>query len=686
MQQLRQYSGIDKVIEQIKAIPKPKTEESILLRALVQTIVIIGIIATDVASRGQLLIPMSIWAIPLSIVGAVVSWRRRKEKNIGIKFGLAIAMIATLAIFLRNLLNSPYDNRLVLAEFLVQLQVIHSFDLPRRKDLGYSMVIGLILIGVAGTLSQTLAFAPFLILFLLLAIPTLILDYRSRMGLPTWETEWKKQKQNKDTKKQKEWLNDSALSPAKLGKFVVITTMLGLLLFALMPRYQGYKLQTFPVNAPEELRNRGFAQGEKGIVNPGYDSEGNGGNLMGEGEGGNGRVDDTFYYGFNTTVNQNQRGSLTNKKIVLRIRSQARGFWRALAFDHYTGKGWEISRDLQTMNLPRSYWRSNRFDVPFPNINTQTKRVIQTYTVVSDLPNIIPILNYPRYVYFPTKEIAIDPEGSLRSPAGLIEGLTYTVISQVPYRNQTELAQAGKNYPDLIKKYYVDDIPPEIKEKVRVKAEELLAKATRDIPSDYEKALFLAQAIKQNYQIIKDAPLLGEDEDLAEAFLYRDGGGMPDQFATVYTLMLRSLGIPARPVVGFAPGQFNPFTGYYVVHNTDAYTLAEAYFPQYGWFYFDPLPGNEIIPPSFQEEENFGVLKQFWDAIVGLLPNPVANFIGDFVSQMFEKFFDFLAQGWIARIWYFLTGSFLGILTAILGLILFAFLMWLTWQECLTMH
>jgi len=42
------------------------------------------------------------------------------------------------------------------------------------------MVIGLILIGVAGTLSQTLAFAPLLLIFLALALPTLVLDYRSR--------------------------------------------------------------------------------------------------------------------------------------------------------------------------------------------------------------------------------------------------------------------------------------------------------------------------------------------------------------------------------------------------------------------------------------------------------------------------------------------------------------------------
>ena len=680
MEKLREHTIINQIITQIKSLPPPKTEESILFRVLVQSLVIIGIIATDVAAKSSFL--MSFWAIPLSIVGAAVSWRRRKKRNIGLKFGLAIAMIATLVIFLGNLLENIFDNRLVLAEFLVQLQVIHSFDLPRRKDLGYSMVIGLILIAVAGTLSQTIAFAPWLFLFLVIAIPTLVLDYRSRLNLPRWETEWKQRHNTKINSPQQQWLQNSSLSPRKLGWFLLIVIILGLLIFAMMPRYPGYKLQTFPVSAPEELQNRNFSRGDRGIINPGYDRDGNGsaGGLIGENGGGADgaqQIDDTFYYGFNTKINQNLRGGITNKKIVLRIRSQAPGFWRVLAFDHYTGQGWEISRDSQTLDLSRNPW-TYQFSTPFPNLKGGSKKIIQTYTVVSDLPNIIPVLNYPQAVYFPTKQIAIDPEGNLRSPAGLIEDLTYTTISRVPYRSRSKLRTANINYPSLISKYYLQ-IPAEIKDKVKTKAEELLAKSNNPLESNYEKALYLAQAIKQNYMIKTDIALLAEDEDLAEAFLYRDEGGYHDHFATVYTLMLRSLDIPARLVVGFAPGQFNPFTGYYVVHNTDAYAMTEVYFPNYGWFYFDPLPGHEIIPVSFEQENTFGVVKQLWNWVAGWLPSPVTSFLTVLFSNVFHGIFNFLGQGWLGKIWKFLTGSFIGILVGILGLITLAFLGWLGW-------
>ena len=45
------------------------------------------------------------------------------------------------------------DTWLVLIQLLIQLQILHSFYLPRHKDLTYSTTIGLILLGVAAAVS-----------------------------------------------------------------------------------------------------------------------------------------------------------------------------------------------------------------------------------------------------------------------------------------------------------------------------------------------------------------------------------------------------------------------------------------------------------------------------------------------------------------------------------------------------
>ncbi|NJN30536.1 MAG: DUF3488 domain-containing protein [Synechococcales cyanobacterium RM1_1_8] len=630
------------------SIPKIPPEDSILLRVLVQSLVIIGIIATDIAAADVTdrlnLIP---WAVPSSIAGATISYLRRRKRNIGIKFAIAIGMLIALGYFFVNLLSRSNDTRLVLVELLIQLQVLHSLDLPRRKDLGYSMVIGLILISVSATLSQTLVFGPFLLLFLAIALPVLILDYRSRIGLrpEPGQGGFKALKLSPD------------LSPKRL--FVVLLTVmaLGLGAFALLPRLPGYQLRSFPVSAPIDVQGR---FDNRQVINPGYitnpNAEGGQGggevdpNAVGRGQSpqtGPGEADEEYYYGFNTVMNQNLRGALS-PKLVMRVRSQVEGFWRVMAFDRYTGQGWEVSENERTETLRRSPW-SYRFLIPTSFFQRRSREVIQTYTMVSDLPNLIPALYEPGELYFPTEEVALDLDGGLRAPVPLSEGTTYTVVSRVPYRDRAALAASGQTYPSTLKRYL--DVPPELRPILQAKAAELLTQSASEITSPYEKTLFLTQALKQRYQIRPDLPFFGDGEDLVLAFLNKHQGGYPDHFSTTLTMMLRSIGIPARLTVGFGPGEFNPFTGLYLVSNSDAYALTEAFFPGQGWFMFDPIPGHELYPPSVEDSALFGTIKKFWQWVAGWLPSPLRNglnavfgFIGMLLGQTIGRLLGLLSS------------------------------------------
>jgi transglutaminase-like putative cysteine protease len=304
--------------------------------------------------------------------------------------------------------------------------------------------------------------------------------------------------------------------------------------------------------------------------------------------------------------------------------------------------------------------------------------VIQSYTAVSELPNLIPALTYPKELYFPTEEVAIDTEGGLRSPVSFTEGLTYSVISQVPYRNRTLLRQASTKYSDNIRNHYLQ-VPPKIASKVRQRTQEILALSPNPLTSPYEQALYLAQYLKQHYTLPESPlglPFLGEDDDLVEAFLFKYQQGYPDHFSTVLTVMLRSIGIPSRLVAGFGQGDFNPFTGLYIVRNVDAYAMTEVYFPKYGWFAFDPIPGHDLIPPSIEEDQTFGVLRQFWNWIAGWLPSPVSSWLSNvfeilarWIIVAIAWFFALFSQGWV--------GWFTGIILAT-GL---SFLGWLGWTQ-----
>jgi protein-glutamine gamma-glutamyltransferase len=649
-----------KIQQQMAMMPRTSPEDSLLLRILVQSMVVVGIVATDIAAETQ----MSLWAVPLSIIGATWSWYHCHGRNIGAKFGLALAMLGALGYFGLHLIGSINDTRLVLAELLVQMQVIHTFDLPRRKDLGYSMTIGLILIAVAGTLSQTLTFAIVLLLFLTIAIPVLFLDYRSRLNLAPL------------TITNPAQISKIGIPWQKLGQLLGLVVAIGLVIFALMPRFPGYQ-GSLPVSAPIQYEQKKFDG--KGINNPGYQRKGKagtGGNsapqidAKGSGDRDNGKLDDNFYYGFNSQINQNLRGVM-KPKVLMRVRSQAPGFWRALAFDRYTGQGWEISRNDKTIKVQRPAW-DYKFMIGHPGTKTLTKQVIQSYTALEELPNIIPGMSLATELYFPTSEIAVDLEGSLRSPVGLQQGLTYTVVSQVPYRDRAKLDKAKTNYSNKISKYYLQ-IPDQIAPKLQKYTQDLVDHAVQNqvgknspaLSSNYAKALYLAQYLKQHYRIPQDP--VGLDRvpaggDLASWFLFRcegkstscEAGGYADHFATTYTMMLRSIGIPARLAVGFDPGRFNPFTGFYEVSNTDAHALTEVYFPDHGWFAFDPIPGHPLTPPGVDEDQTFSILQQLWNWVAGWLPSPVTAWLGYLWSLTLgwlvvgiALFFGLFSQGWL---------------------------------------
>ncbi|ARV62311.1 transglutaminase [Nostocales cyanobacterium HT-58-2] len=659
--------------------PLMEVENSISLRVLVLALVIVGIVATDTACETK----FSLWSLPLSTVGAFWSYYRRHNRNVSVKFCIAIGMLVALGAFFGRLFGELNDTRLALAELLIQLQVLHSFDMPRRKDLGYSIVIGLILLGVAATLSQTLAFAPVLLFFLAIALPTLVLDYRSRLGLQPLKmfsgSAWERDH------------NQKSSSHFFTFYFLLFTLVvgLGLGIFAVLPRFPGYQLRMFPVSSPINIK--GDFTG-RSIINRGYVRQGHSKNQdRGESHGGEGNqigepglLNDSFYYGFNSRINQNLRGMM-KPKVVMRVRSQSSGFWRVLAFDHYTGQGWEISRNEQVQTLKRSPW-AYQFFLPFTGLLGKNEEIVQTYTVVSDLPNLIPALASPKEIYFPTPIIAVDTEGSLRSPVELSEDLTYTVISQVPQRDRTLLGKAPTLYPQSIKKYYLQ-ISPAVANKVKQHTEEILAnyniervgKSQKTLDSPYEKALYLAQYLKQHYSLPKnpaDLPYLSDKEDLVEAFLFKYKGGYPDHFSTVLTVMLRSIGIPARLVAGFSPGEFNPFTGMYIVRNTDAYAMTEVYFPNYGWFAFDPIPNHPLIPPSIEDDQTFSVVRQLWTWIAGWLPSPVTGLLNNmfgaifsWITRILSGFFSLFSRGW------------LGILTGVILTTALTFLSWIGWGQ-----
>ena len=87
--------------------------------------------------------------------------------------------------------------------------------------------------------------------------------------------------------------------------------------------------------------------------------------------------------------------------------------------------------------------------------------------------------------------------------------------------------------------------------------------------------------------------------DGVEWFITTQRVGFCNYFASAMITMLRSLDIPARMVVGFAPGEWDDQRNTWIVRAKNYHAWPEVYFPDYGWVEFEPTPLG--VQPSLEE-------------------------------------------------------------------------------------
>lgn len=83
-------------------------------------------------------------------------------------------------------------------------------------------------------------------------------------------------------------------------------------------------------------------------------------------------------------------------------------------------------------------------------------------------------------------------------------------------------------------------------------------------------------------------PGIAADGDQLGRFLFDARKGYCSYFAFSMTLLVRSLGIPARTAVGFFVDPATAAFGYHPVRADMAHAWVEVFFPEYGWIEYDP--------------------------------------------------------------------------------------------------
>jgi transglutaminase-like putative cysteine protease len=198
----------------------------------------------------------------------------------------------------------------------------------------------------------------------------------------------------------------------------------------------------------------------------------------------------------------------------------------------------------------------------------------------------------------------VDKTGSISNPFHNFSDLRYEAISAIPQVPPTVLRTASTDYDDGIRDLYLQ--LPHLDPRIAALAKTITDNAKAATP--YDQAHAIEMYLHAHYAYTLDLTSPPEGTEPLSYFLFDKRGGHCEYFAAAMTVMLRSLGVPARYVNGFLAGDYNDLGGDYIVRSRDAHSWVEVYFPQYGWVTFDPTPSNEPAAEGFLTQ-----LGYYWD-------------------------------------------------------------------------
>ncbi|RQW07769.1 DUF4129 domain-containing protein [Paenibacillus rhizophilus] len=279
---------------------------------------------------------------------------------------------------------------------------------------------------------------------------------------------------------------------------------------------------------------------------------------------------------------------------VFTVESSQSAYWRGESLDRYDGRRWSRSDSLSSpISLTALSAREaeasggrtlrQRFRFAAPSVGGipvfGTGRVLS----VSDVRQ----LDGSRLGYILTG--GGRDSFALPDLAGSSKVTEYMVDSLLPESDPAVLRKLTGGDPPEIQAANLE-LPAALPQRVKTLAASLTASAG----SRYDAALAVRDYLQSSYPYTLDTRVPPEGADFVDDFLFAEKKGYCVHFASAMTVLLRSAGIPARYVQGYAPGRLLADRGpqRYAVTQGDAHAWVEVYFSGAGWVPFDPTPAS----------------------------------------------------------------------------------------------
>lgn len=306
-------------------------------------------------------------------------------------------------------------------------------------------------------------------------------------------------------------------------------------------------------------------------------------------------------------------------------------YWKLIALEEFDGENFFPRRSVIT--------RPTDDPATWETVDQQFHGPTETVTVQVEIAalrqNYLPSLYSPREIRTDSEilfeSVRAREDAALRFDALTFEGLSYELTAAVPVPDLSVLAaddgrlspifqSAAQNglfdtaprnsqrvqFEDREDFLDVASLPSEDRQVLREFAREI----TRTGSTQFEQALLLEAFLRDQSVFTYDATIdPGHSADNIVDWLLEPESpnfrtGYCEQFATSMALMARTINIPSRVVLGFAPGTVAA-DGTITVTQRDAHSWVELWLPAQGWVRFDPTPRSQADNPGLFQNIGF---------------------------------------------------------------------------------
>lgn len=338
-----------------------------------------------------------------------------------------------------------------------------------------------------------------------------------------------------------------------------------------------------------------------------------------------------------------QQHTFNDNTLVMNVTAKKPHYLRALIMDDFTGNSWTLYED-QTLVEPPIALDQTRKGFPYLLALSQGKRVedlsqyyhtsfksdllpTESFDLTIDLQNIStkyfflpywPVAPIPfAKVAGPSANLSASKTGMLSSDIPLGKDSTYIIKGEQILHNEHIVYRALKEsyvgLDDTLQKvtaydYTGDGTWPNFTGPTTAEMPERIYQLARDLTASYDddidKVLAIESYLASQHTYTLEPPETPKDRNMVDYFLFDSKEGFCTYYATAMTIMVRSIGLPARYVRGYkmpakdtGPGeeffikQGEPLPDeqqVFSVRQRNAHAWVEVYFQGFGWVAFEP--------------------------------------------------------------------------------------------------